>query len=377
MSLAAPASPDFALPWEELDRTFEWIRRLRACPQDPEHHAEGDAWIHTRMVCEALSQMSAWRGLEPGERAVTWLGALLHDVAKPDCTRTDADGRIHARGHSVRGAILARQILWRMGVPFEVREQVSALVRQHQTPFYLVEREDARALALGISVASRCDHLSLVAEADARGRTCKDQQRILDGVEMFRDYCREERCFEGPWEFPSEEARFRYFHEGRGPSYAGHGKPRCEVIVMSGLPGAGKDTWIAQHAQGLPVVSLDALREELDVDPEDSQGAIVQAARERAREHLRAGRTFVWNATNLSRMIRGQCVRLAADYGARVRIVYVEASAHRLFAQNRARARAVPERVIEKLLDRWEVPDLTEAHAVEVVADNLSGAARK
>jgi predicted kinase len=136
---------------------------------------------------------------------------------------------------------------------------------------------------------------------------------------------------------------------------------------MSGLPGAGKDRWIARHAQGLPVVSLDALRHELDVDPEDAQGAIVQVARERAREHLRAGRSFVWNATNLSRAVRGQCVRLAADYGARVRIVYVEAAADVLWSQNRARAHPVPERVIEKLLKRWEVPDATEGHVVEYV----------
>jgi hypothetical protein len=27
----------------------------------------------------------------------------------------------------------------------------------------------------------------------------------------------------------------------------------------------------------------------------------------------------------------------------------------------------LPERVIDKLLDRWEVPDLTEAHEVEYV----------
>ena len=366
--ISPPDTPDFAVPWEELDRTFEWIRRLRACPQNPEHHAEGDVWIHTRMVCEALAGNAVWRSLNESERAVTWLGALLHDVAKPDCTRVEEDGRVHARGHSVRGAVLARQILWRMGVPFDVREQVTALVRQHQTPFYLVEREDARALALGISVASRCDHLSLVAEADARGRTCKDQTRILDAVEMFRDYCREERCFERPWDFPSDEARFRYFRDaGRDPSYPGYGAPRCEVIVMSGLPGAGKDAWIARNAGDLPVVSLDGLREELHVDPADPQGVIVHAARERAREHLRAGTSFVWNATNLSRNVRGQCVRLAADYGARVRIVYVEAPKDRLFAQNRARSRPVPARVIEALLDRWEVPDLTEAHAVEIV----------
>jgi tRNA uridine 5-carbamoylmethylation protein Kti12 len=33
--------------------------------------------------------------------------------------------------------------------------------------------------------------------------------------------------------------------------------------------------------------------------------------------------------------------------------------------QNRQRRRKVPESVIERLLDRWEVPDRTEAHQVD------------
>jgi predicted kinase len=133
---------------------------------------------------------------------------------------------------------------------------------------------------------------------------------------------------------------------------------------MSGLPGAGKDRWIAENLPGWPVVSLDELRGELDVDPADNQGTVIQTARERAREHLRAGRSFVWSATNLSRALRSQTIRLAADYDARVRVVYVEAPPDVLFRQNAQRARPVPDTVIERLLDRWEVPDATEAHEV-------------
>jgi tRNA uridine 5-carbamoylmethylation protein Kti12 len=47
--------------------------------------------------------------------------------------------------------------------------------------------------------------------------------------------------------------------------------------------------------------------------------------------------------------------------------VYVETTPDRLFAQNRQRRRRVPEKVIERLLGRWEVPDRTEAHRVEYV----------
>ena len=65
---------------------------------------------------------------------------------------------------------------------------------------------------------------------------------------------------------------------------------------------------------------------------------------------------------------------MLAAYNACVRILYVEASSDVLFVQNRSRTGAVPEGVIERMMDRWEVPDLTEAHQVErwVAGDRLN-----
>ena len=107
------------------------------------------------------------------------------------------------------------------------------------------------------------------------------------------------------------------------------------------------------------------MRDELDVLPTDDQGPVLNRAREQARAYLRQGQSFVWNATNVSRQLRGESLRLFADYNAHVRIVYVEASPDVLFPQNRQRPAPVPEKVIERLMDRWEVPDLTEAHQVD------------
>ncbi|HSO39215.1 MAG TPA: AAA family ATPase [Labilithrix sp.] len=364
-ALAVPGAPRWSVDWDALRDRFDWVRRMDGTPQDPVHHAEGDVAIHTRLVCSAMAGLAAFRDLDDDSRLVAFAGALLHDVAKPDCTRSDDDGRVTAHGHSVRGAMHARRLLWRLGMPFAMREQVVGLVRHHQAPFWLLERADPHRLVATISQTVRCDWLALLAESDARGRTCADPQRILDNVELFRAYCEENGCLSAPFAFPTAHARFLYLGgRQRDALHAPHEDFRCEVVLMAGFPGAGKDRWIAENLAGWPIVSLDRLRQELDVDPEDDQGSVVARAREAAREHLRAGRSFVWNATNVSRRIRAQCTRIFADYGARIRIVYVEVPEPTLRAQNRGRRAPVPEHVLDSLLEKWEVPDLTEAHEV-------------
>lgn len=371
--LCVPKAPAWRVDWDTLHARFDWVRGMAGTPQDPIHHAEGDVAIHTRLVCEAMAGLDAFRALDEDARLVAFAGALLHDVAKPDCTRTGDDGRVTSHGHSVRGASAARRILWRLDMPFALREQVTALVRHHQAPFWLLERDDPHRLVATISQTAPCDLLALVAEADARGRTCEDQRRILDNVELFRAYCEERECLRSSLPFPSAHARFLYLGgRQRDPSHAPHEAFRCEVVLMSGFPGAGKDRWIAENLPGHPVVSLDRLRTELDVDPEDEQGTVVAHAREEARDHLRAGRSFVWNATNVSRRIRAQCTRIFADYGAQIRIVYVEVPEPVLRMQNRARRAPVPEKVLDALLDKWEVPDTTEAHDVTYAVSTAS-----
>ena len=370
-----PRPPAYSVDWEQVGREFPAVGRLAGCPQDAVHHAEGDVLVHTRMVVEALASMPAWRALPEAEREIVFTAALLHDVAKPACTRVE-DGRVTSRGHSKRGAVMARSLLWGMDAPMEAREQVAALIRFHQIPFFLIDKPDGRRTLFEVSQSARCDLLALVAEADARGRVCADAQRLLDNVALFAQYAEEHDCLSAPRRFPNDHSRFLYFRkEGRDPDYTAYDDTVCEVVMMSGLPGAGKDFWVAENRPDWPVVSLDALRREMKVAPTDNQGPVVSAARELAREHLRRKRNFVWNATNVSRQTRELSVNLFAAYNARVRIVYVEAPEARLYAQNRERADAVPAEVIRKLTARWEVPDLTEAHRVDWI-EGSPGAAQ-
>lgn len=364
-----PAPPHWAVPWEAIRETFAWVREMTGVPQDPVHHAEGDVETHTRMACEALAALPEWRARPFDERVRLFTAVLMHDVAKPYCTQTDPDGRITAHGHSRRGDLIVRRVLWELDAPVAWREHVAALVRHHQVPFWALERPDLQQIAFRVSLLARNDDLVLLATADILGRICEDTDEVLENIQLYGQYCQEQDCLDRPRSFPSDHARFWYFRTpGRDPDYAAYDDTRLTVTVLSGLPGVGKDHWIAAHRPGLPVVSLDRIRAELGVKPIADQRPVIGAAYGRAREYLRAGTCFVWNATNVSRQLRGQCIGLAADYRARVELVALEAPRKVLLDRNRARAAQVPDAVIDRLVSRWETPDPTEAHTVDWIS---------
>jgi putative nucleotidyltransferase with HDIG domain len=365
-----PVPPDWTLDYNGLVDRFDWIAAMADCPQDPLWHAEGNVQTHVGMVCHALADLPAWRALPEVDRHIVFAAALLHDVAKPKVTQEE-DGRLRSRGHALAGMRMARRILAEdeafgvTGTPLAIREQICALVRHHGLPGTFLNKPDPRRSIITAAETARCDLLCILAEADARGRICAQPDDMKDRVAIFADFARECDCYDRSYPFASDHSRFRYHRTlGAEPTIDIYDASRATVTLMSGLPASGKDSWIRCHAADQPLISLDDLRSQLDIDPGDDQSPVIRAAKEKAKDYLRAGRSFVWNATNTTRMIRDGLIDLFAAYSARIHIVYCEAPPAEIRQRNARRQSPVPERVIEKLWAHLDVPDKTEAHRV-------------
>lgn len=140
---------------------------------------------------------------------------------------------------------------------------------------------------------------------------------------------------------------------------------RAEVLLLCGLPGTGKDTWLRANAPGLAVVSPDEVRAEYGLPPTGPQEEVMRLAAERAKALLRQRIPFAWNATSVSQSLRARQLELFSRYGARVRIVCLETGWETGLARNAARAEAVPETAIERMLERLEPPERWEAARVD------------
>jgi len=103
-----------------LPHVLPEVAALKGVEQSPDFHPEGDVFIHTLLLLEQLRA--------PSETLA--LGALLHDIAKPDCAERRGE-RITFYGHAEVGAARAVDVCQRLRRSRPVWERVEYLVRNH------------------------------------------------------------------------------------------------------------------------------------------------------------------------------------------------------------------------------------------------------
>ena len=352
--------------WSAIEKNCDWFRDMEQVPQDPIWHAEGNVQIHTKMVCEALISLPEFQLLNEQDKHIMFTSALMHDIEKRSTT-TEAfkNGRncIVAPKHAERGEVTARRLLYKeFDCPFHVKELICKIVKWHGKPLHSVSEKTL------VNLATQAPPylLAMIAKADILGRTCTDAEEHLERIEFFSMLAEDLKCLMGPRKFENDLAEYIYLSTGGYIDYIPFDETKFEVVMMSAVAGSGKDTYIANHLKGWGVVSLDDIRIELGVKPTDTSGngRVIQLAKERAKEYMRRRENFVWNATNITAQMRLQLIDLFMSYVGKVTIVYVEVQYKTLVSQNSSREAAVPQDVIDKMVNKVEPPVREEAHKV-------------
>jgi len=374
-----PAEPDFTIDWNRIENGLmrSFVSAMSKTQQNPKYHAEGDVWTHTKMVCESLVSDNMYRLLSDRHRQELFIAALFHDVGKISTTRHE-NGEWTSPNHAIAGAHIVRELLWReydlCGAKElqNFRETICLLVRYHMIAPYIFESNDP-AFRL-IKTASNGELapdftlklLFILSKADAEGKISENNSKSSETVILDAELAKEEDCYDHPLRFSSAYTEFAYL-SGRNvtPDTELYNDTQLEVILLCGLPGTGKDTWINKNYADYPVVSLDGIREEFGISPVGNQQEVARIAKSRAKQYLRENRSFVWNATSITPDIRSQLIDLFVRYHAYVKIVFLETEWEENLRRNVNRADCVPESVIERMLTKLIPPERFEAHKVE------------
>lgn len=173
------AKGQYPLKGLRLLRETEWIRKfpdlakMVGMPQDPEWHPEGDAWVHTKMVCDAAAEIADREGLESQDREILMFAALCHDLGKAYTTKKNEEGRWISPGHAEEGVPISKNFLKNIMAPAYLLEHVPPLVAEHMVHISFKDAEPSkrvvRRLANRLAPAT-FKMWSHVCEADHSGR---------------------------------------------------------------------------------------------------------------------------------------------------------------------------------------------------------------
>jgi poly(A) polymerase len=165
---------------DELDLLTELLPEIAAMkevPQPPQYHPEGDVWIHTRLMLEALPA--------GGSPTLAW-GVLLHDIGKPPTFRSASEtgDRIRFDGHVEVGVRMADEICRRLRFSNDDTEQIKALVANHMK-FKDVAQMRPATLKRFVRLPQFDQHLEL------HRLDCQSSHGKLDAYEAVRAFLAE------------------------------------------------------------------------------------------------------------------------------------------------------------------------------------------
>jgi putative nucleotidyltransferase with HDIG domain len=337
------------------------------CEQDNIFHAEGNVFKHTQMVFDAAFDIADKFQLSDRDKGILLMSAAFHDIGKPYCSHYE-NGHIRSHGHSRIGYHIVNEILSKTAIPFEDRLEIINLIKYHGEPNWIHSRKDYERDTIKLSMDCRLNMLYHLACADFNGRIAFDKDDQLINIEVFKEIAEGLNCFYKPYDFSSDNVKFNcLIKESMYHGDIAYDDTKSKVILMSGLPGSGKDTYIAKNYPDTKVVSLDEIRKRLKLKP-DAVGEVIQEAKETAKKYLRRGENFIWNATNITRDLREGLITMFNTYNAHITIIYMATPYDKVLNYNSNREAKVPERVIEKMLSKLDIPLNFESHKVIYVS---------
>ncbi len=361
--------------WGLLQACFPELAALAHVPRPPRSGRRHAALDRTQALLDAVQpELSA---LSPPRAQALYLAALLAHAGQ---------GAGAAVSRYERGeAALARDVLFRLGLPGPLRDEVLYLVRSQRLPATLGTRPGSLGRMLRLAWVLDTDLLYRLAVAAADLLGPAQAARTRASLQAFRDRCqtlgifgaeppplvaperwqsiavadpRRARRLQGELRFWRAKGTIETLAQAEAWLAQQESLPGGALYLPVGVPGSGKSTWIGRHLGGVHLVSMDEMRERLLGDRADQSrnAEVYRRSRGELSAALRRGETVVWDAQSQTWSARQGLLLVAREAHAYVTIVYLDVPLAVALERNAQRRTLVPEPVIARSYNELQEP---------------------
>ena len=351
--------------WDVIENIPEFSE-LKKCEQNPKWHSEGNAWKHTKKVCEQAKRFSRYDNIY--DIKVLMGAALFHDIGK-GVTTEFKKGNWHSYGHEIQSEIITRNLLFDEDIL--LREEICRLVRWHMEILKVFESKHYAEKILDLSTKVNLRKLIDLKKCDILGSIPEDfkvTEYDMSTLQKINTIAENLNCLNKPTHcFNIKQYSIERFR-----------KSFIDVHIMIGVPGAGKSTTIENYIRPrhddwhkineteLVVVSRDIARYKLGFCGENEkylgtpkeEEEVTKYCNNLIKEAADNGKCIVIDNTNLKRKYRDSIKELLKDYRVFYFYHYIEAPS--LKENFKRREGEVPSNVILNMFKSLEWPTCDE-----------------
>ncbi|SET23384.1 HD domain-containing protein [Thorsellia anophelis] len=321
--LNAIPKPNTAPKWEYWVETYPELKACKHTDQDPIYHGEGDVWTHTQMVVSSMIKSQYYKRSSNINRAILFLSALLHDIAKPITTTIDPKThRIGHPNHSPIGAIMVRILLSQQDFPFNIREEICNLIHNHQKPFYLMLQKHPLHTLYKLSWEVSLSNLIALARADIKGRINEDNPINLKRLKKLQTFIQQSNCYHQPAYFNNSLSR-RIFAYTKTGLLSDIDIPNNTLRVTLILKLADKSSIVTQiKSNDINNVIESTSFQNLRQDPNAS--IVINSMYTKAEQFIKLNQNFTWIVNDLSKLTRHKIITWLYKFNVHISVIYVE-----------------------------------------------------
>lgn len=359
--------------WKNIWKIDEFSK-MEYCEQNPKWHGEGNCKKHTILVCEnaektvnnyaLINEPKGWIKTEEkfNESIILLTAALFHDIGKIRTTKIGKDGNWHSYKHEWESEKITRRLLWDTG--YEFRESICSLIKYHMVPMNLFDRKDYMEGIVKIcQEIPSWDLLMKLKSCDLEGSIQENEELKFTDLKKISELDSLGKAIE-KYVVPQFQTR-KHIYQKYIDSI---NKKPLNLIVMIGLPGSGKDTFIKEYynSDKYVVISRDNIREELNfcnkdekiVGTSEQENEVTKIFNERMTNAAKEGKTIIINNINIKKEYRTVFEKFLSNYNVYVEYVYIEASS--LSKNIERRKGQISSEIFYNMIERFEWPTKDE-----------------